>query len=312
MVAPPSAACEASRQATERALAALPARLSRGARARWPVLDALGACVSAGRGWWSLRLERATADREEPRGEPVLEGVWALVYEDPSGAVAITHPWSEGPEASGTNLLCAPEDTCTRILAPTVFDHDGDGVAELALVVRAERPWVDGGLTGTSYGVLWTVREGRVVPYGPTRAVPVLEHRDIDGDGRPDLYTHGPYVAEAPGPCGRNGWVLTGPRFLLHARPDGGFSATDAAARRGLDCEAPEDTSNGGAQAYRLGVLRAAREVVCARVRDPRGVALPRALEEAPALHPRGCRNSAPGDLDVLREWACWAPWVVY
>jgi hypothetical protein len=160
--------------------------------------------------------------------------------------------------------------------------------------------------------VLWTARDGRVAPYGPTRAVPVLEHRDVDGDGRPDLYTHGPYVAEAPGPCGRNGWTLTGPRFLLHARADGSFSATDGAARAGLDCGPSGDASNAGAEAYRLGVLRAAREVVCTRVRDPHAPALRSSLENAAELHPRGCRNSAPGDLDVLREWARWAPWVVY
>ena len=57
------------------------------------------------------------------------------------------------------------------------------------------------------------------------------EIRDVDGDGRPDIITHEPYVDSATINCGSgDGYSVYGPALLVHSLPDGTFSLVDAQA----------------------------------------------------------------------------------
>jgi hypothetical protein len=59
----------------------------------------------------------------------------------------------------------------------------------------------------------------------------VEEIRDVDGDGRPDIITHEPYVDSATINCGSgDGYSVYGPALLVHSLPDGTFSSVDAQA----------------------------------------------------------------------------------
>jgi hypothetical protein len=59
----------------------------------------------------------------------------------------------------------------------------------------------------------------------------VEEISDVDGDGRPDIITHEPYVDSATINCGSgDGYSVYGPALLVHSLPDGTFSSVDAQA----------------------------------------------------------------------------------
>jgi len=101
-------------------------------------------------------------------------------------------------------------------------DYDGDGAAELI---------VDDDSASPEMALrVWTVRDGRIVPYTPAEELrEVRDVHDVDHDGRPDLVLPSPWSIRDT--CGRAGIVHDGPTALAHALPGGGFSTTDAVAR---------------------------------------------------------------------------------
>jgi hypothetical protein len=116
-------------------------------------------------------------------------------------------------------------------LAPVVFDYDGDGEPEAVVVVKMVDYDEDGGSPISFRGRIWTVHAGALRLYPPARSFIVEEIRDVDGDGRPDIITHEPYVDSATINCGSgDGYSVYGPALLVHSLPDGTFSLADAQA----------------------------------------------------------------------------------
>lgn len=133
------------------------------------------------------------------------------------------------------------------------FDYDGDGSPE---VLIAHHFWEEGESSDESIE-LKSIKHGELVPYPQAPPLklfhpsylakdsPERPAHDVDGDGRPDLYSTGPYASlEKPDP-GQSGDGLPEipALFIYHSLPDGSFSANDAVARAALAKDCPVNRS---------------------------------------------------------------------
>ena len=97
------------------------------------------------------------------------------------------------------------------------------------------------------------------------------EISDVDGDGRPDIITHEPYVDSATINCGSgDGYSVYGPALLVHSLPDGTFSSVDAQAMLFAKRECPASPSQvirpEGFRPEMVDFPRSAKNVACARL----------------------------------------------
>lgn len=185
-----------------------------------------GACVPSGRGAWAIVLAHARPDPTLYVGAPtsVGEGVrgrFHLVHRALDGTTLSVAPTVAADLAPGSDSFATGDRVRLSIDPPIAFDFDGDGQAELVLVVR-EDVYEQGVSTR---GRVWTVKDGKLVLYDPARPYLVRGVRDVDGDGRPDLLWAGPW------PTFRTVEPAT-PGLVLHALATGGFSRDDAVAAR--------------------------------------------------------------------------------
>ncbi|MDO9016887.1 MAG: VCBS repeat-containing protein [Myxococcales bacterium] len=303
---PSTAQCDAlraeSRATVARALGARPATA-------WPALAALDWCApTPGGGAWALHVDALAVERDPDTRREVLAGTFSLVHASAEGARASVRPWSEGITGPEGNLVCAPGDECVTVEAPSLFDHDGDGEPEVFVRVATVR---ERG-AGSFHGRVWTFRDGAVDVYPPSRPWMVAAVRDVDNDGRPDLLTHGHYLAEAPGPCGRAPVLATGPLLAVHSLPDGRFSLDDAAARRADRVACPAATASAEAVVVttpdgRVDPAATFVRAVCARLWGASAAAVTRRLQaSAEAVRAGGARCATrprSSNLDVLVEW---------
>ena len=194
--------------------------------------------------------------RPDPSGELDLVGHWSIVHLSADGSRASLRPAvpslelspvaaPEGEEnyANGDMRTVVREDRHDGagddgsgedaepsdndyLDVPSLHDFDGDGEPELFLRMETQR------IEAAEYpqGRLWTFRDGRIAVYPPVRDLPIASLRDLDGDGRPDLSTYGPYRAEADDPVSDFTHLERGPRLWARSLPDGTFSFTDPVA----------------------------------------------------------------------------------
>ncbi len=104
-------------------------------------------------------------------------------------------------------------------------DWDGDGSDEM-LVVDAGHDH-EGGSHGSA--TVWTFASGALARYAPASKIAIDGAEDIDGDGKVNLLTRGPYgsvLAEG------YDWYSVGPVFFAeHVAAGGSLSSNDAASR---------------------------------------------------------------------------------
>ena len=189
-------------------------------------------CVETPHGAWGLAIGSLAVD------DAWIGGRWSLVYVGASGARLSVSPSShlpvgddgEEPVTQDANLKLAEGESVVP-LAPVVFDYDGDGEPEAVVIVKRVDHDEDGGSPISFRGRIWTVHAGAIRLYPPARSFIVEEIRDVDGDGRPDIITHGPYVGAANFNCGSGEpYSVDGPTLLVHSLPDGTFSWGDTQA----------------------------------------------------------------------------------
>ena len=194
------------------------------------------------------------------------------------------------------------------------YDFDGDGEAKAIVVVETTEDSESGVEHATRRGRVWTARNG-IQLYAPARTVAVEDVRDVDGDGRPDLITRGPYLASATISCGsQDSYPVTGPALVAHAEAKGTFASGDAVAvefaRR--ECSRPPrpvmvrekgQAGIGGGIAF----ATSARNVACARLwgaaTGPLVAAIATACRQKTGATCHPCDDAA-----LLEQWARTAP----
>lgn len=190
-----------------------------------------GKCLPTPHGHWAVVITEA---REDP---PADVACWAIVHVDAGGRTARAYPPALG---YGDAARCrATFDDANLVYGnwssvsfadPVLADLDGDGEPEI-FVKR------DGSHQNQDVGdadLVWTYRDGAVVPFPPLRNFGVTALRDVDGDGRLDAVTHGDLHTSGGHRCGlmsMERFPVVGPELLAHAHADGTFSFDDDTAR---------------------------------------------------------------------------------
>jgi hypothetical protein len=96
---------------------------------------------------------------------------------------------------------------------------------------------------------VWTVKQGRIVPYAPADGLGAVGVDDIDTDGRPDLLLDSQDALLGPGcdstegdfpQCMAQLHTSFRPDQAAHSLPDGSFSTTDAVAKKAAVELSPE------------------------------------------------------------------------
>lgn len=271
-------------------------------------LAIFGRCWPAGRGAWALSL-----DKIQIEGTVAFTGRWSVVYLNPDGAASAAAPALPVPDQRDDLAGDAPNLDFTvgnhvHLREPTLFDYDGDGVAELILPLGSTL------LESGSWerGRVWTARSGKVAIYGPARELVVRDVRDVDRDGRPDLLIRDPYAMATEFPYSGFSMELTGPELVAHALPGGGFAQGDAVAETVARAACPRRPGKLVVRApeeREIESERTAVNVVCARL-----FGVPAAQVRAELL--RTCKydeKAEPGSFnchfqEIFLKWAAVPP----
>jgi len=221
-------------------------------------------CHATKRGAWGLVVERISGAPWD--GWAGVRVLLSLSYADPSGIRSRVTPFDAkadgGLAAKDDNFYFSTVDGA-EVKSLSTFDYDGDGEAEVTLVLSGR--YHEG--ESWAWGRVYTMRDGTIQPYGPAATIPFSSVVDEDGDGRPDLLGGEPYDEVFENCCSGFSSELTGPPLLAHSLPNGSFSRTDAlalaVAKR--SCPAPpKEIVPGGASAWEVGAVHTA--VACARI----------------------------------------------
>lgn len=207
-------------------------------------------------GVWALR---ANSWEQIPRSSGTIreyQGTYSVFFFEPSRDAPIEGVVSPS-FAEGAGRLLAPLDRAGPESA-SVFDFDGDDVAELLLRVSAH------GHEDTDYEELLVLRvKGRDIEPYPGLPAGVDGAEDVDNDGRPDLIYY-PYRRVISNYCTGGNDVVYGPSHVAHSRPDGSFLLDDEVAIGHLrkQCEGAVDDAPicarilGRSAAHALALLR--------------------------------------------------------
>lgn len=195
-----------------------------------------------------------------PESKDYYKLVWQLAKINPADAVT---PFSDIPVAAIatksaasraiqkghpamrplTDALQAGNDS-SRFYIERLADVNGDGKPEVFVITNYSRYEV----AAEQLLEIWTVqssyKSSQLVPYQAAPFVPALTTQqlekqkllvDIDGDGLADIHTDGPSHEVTECFSGSNANVAIVPAwFLLHATPNGTFSASDLVAKQEL------------------------------------------------------------------------------
>jgi hypothetical protein len=281
--------------------------LVQSARPRYTAAVGLGSCVGSPDGAWAVTLERLG-----PTERDMVYGTFSLVHGLPDGKDVRFRPWplSKTPGSAFANFGLHAESICYQ--APRVmgsFDWDGDGDEEIVLAVESS-----GHETWEFDSEVFSFKDGAVVPYGPAAGLVIDEVRDVDGDGRPDLLTSGPYsdVTVDLG-AGFAATRLVEKMFVAHSLADGRFSLDDSVAARAVAKWCPRPPLDDEPDANADGDLEAARKrrvtsLLCARIRGRSGALLAADIRRDCA--PVDASRTQPycSDKDMLLKWVAKAP----
>jgi hypothetical protein len=188
-----------------------------------------GSCVGSPKGAWAIALERLGAERD------MVTGSWSLVHGLANGTDARFRPFALGKGRDNFGLHRQwIVFNCPHVLA--TFDWDGDGDEEVAVSVVSS-----GHETSESQSAVFSFKDGVVALYPPAKGLDIDKVEDVDGDGRPDIVTSGPYsegVADMG--AGFSQVRLASKLFVAHSRADGTFSFSDEIGKRAVQKWCPK------------------------------------------------------------------------
>jgi hypothetical protein len=197
----------------------------------WDVPRVIGECAEGADGAWVVTLSRVTAT---PGGHIRLR--WQLEHIHGS-ARAVIAPTERGDDSNerednvqvdGERISEEPDDW-TGVNVRFV-DLDDDRSPEAFVMVRGEHDRA----APFSRGRVFTFRSDHIEPYAPLKDVIVQDLKDLDGDGRLDATSFGPFDTTAAYCDAGTGFRVTGPELPLHGLPGGAFTWDDAMTRSAL------------------------------------------------------------------------------
>ena len=181
-------------------------------------VEDIGRCFPSAKGAWVLDtsgdVQPLKADADHP--EKGWEVRFTLSYVTPAGKLLRSKKATHAVSVRGN------EAQDFRVIG--LFDYDGDGVSELALL--RDHHYGDEDRTETRTLHPW--KDGEAVAY-PHAGFAFRGLHDVDGDARPDLLIPGAFAAERL--CGLEGGIYRGPVQIARSLPDGRFSADDDVAK---------------------------------------------------------------------------------
>lgn len=155
-------------------------------------------------------------------------GTWQLQYVTLDGTIFGPTQTVSG-DGDNVNLAPSFHSALGRAGEELLFDYDADGVPEVGVY---QTSWHHT-LPPRVMLSVWTVKQGRIVPYAPADE-PAVGATDIDADGRPDLLLDS--RDEYLGPEGNvQGHTSLDPDTAAHSLKDGTFSTKDAVAKRAAE-----------------------------------------------------------------------------
>ena len=159
------------------------------------------------------------------------QGSWQLQYVTLDGTIFGPTQTVSG-DGDNVNLAPSFHSTVGQAGEELLFDYDADGLPEVGVY---QSSWHHT-LPPTIGLSVWTVKQGRIVPYAPADALPAVGARDIDADGRPDLMLDS--RGEFLGPEGNvQSHTSLQPDAAAHSLPNGDFSTKDAVAKRAAEAQ---------------------------------------------------------------------------
>lgn len=213
--------------------------------------DFHGRCHPFNDGFFALALRSYHAKRCESRA---VESPWSmaldylLMYVDKDGKVSIpwhSHDAKESDEERRQQLTevsfqrtrsCHSDDESIESVLLGVYDLDSDGIPELLTHTHTEVCGCMGG-PRTTLG-LWSLADGALKGYA--HAPKVLESwaeggsvRDIDGDGRIDFPSRGPYGDVTISNC-ESDVQLVPQIYVYHSLANGTFTDQDDVSQQSL------------------------------------------------------------------------------
>jgi len=190
-------------------------------------------------GRWSIVATNYDADDPVDVGSGVqamqgTSGGWQLQYM--SLDRTIFGP-TQGASGEGDNIRGVPTFRYeTGRGQELVFDYDADGLPEIGVYrfssFHTLPPEVELSV--------WTLKQGRIVPYAPADGLAMVGVDDVDADGRPDLLLDSRGEILGPGGCSWTGQsdcmasfhTSTRPDQVAHSLADGSFSTKDSVAKQ--------------------------------------------------------------------------------
>ncbi len=186
----------------------------------------LGRCLGTAGGAWAVVARNLSPySSDSPDEEEAVRGV--------DGSLIVAFATRDAYAES--ELMAASHPFSDLKLQTFTYDWNHDGTAELAACWSAT---LHVGQTSVSYPqrdcrLFRFDRQRRVVD--SIAPVTVTRFADVDADGRPDIVTFDPFRIQAHTYSTENCSMcldddVAGPELVLHALPDGTFSATDRVA----------------------------------------------------------------------------------
>jgi len=204
-VPPPPIECDALASRNDAVFAALPSRDG----CAPSKINSLG-CESIGAATWGIAADHASVNADcETNVSVKLVRIEGDAGEKSGAMMDATEHWS----------------TQNTFALRALSDYDGDGSPEILLEHSIEAHSA-GTRTRAS---IWTMHAG-IERYAPAEKIDIAGTEDVDGDGRIDLLTRGPFGA-VEADEGYMSADITPAIFVAHALPDGTFSTDDRVVR---------------------------------------------------------------------------------
>jgi hypothetical protein len=200
-------------------------------------------CAPDDRGAWALAI-RPPAQKKEDCGDVVVDAVRI----DTGGGMTSLRVAAIAPDGCGDTDANASSAHLDALRLFAVPDMNGDRLPEARLKMGDEMSLGYGGVP--EVGALYTSRGGAVTVYPGTEGLPIMDARDENSDGRPDvLYAYAVEGGYEAG-CGAPMPIEHSPELVAFTQKDGGLSFDGLAERTAARKACPQPPASAEDDAF--------------------------------------------------------------